>query len=328
MSGSVADNIYPHSKDGVAQAGSDDGHFQVQAAFPFPKVFPLMRCINKTEAVTLPNCPCAGFSVQNLSETAEIRWGRNTADEAPFIDRTYPGDSRGMVIYPRQTFPLPFTNTNAVSIVGEENSEFQVVAYVNTTTDPIIDTTQPAQITPPTVVSISPVNHATGVNITTSAIVVMDTDMDPTTVHMDNIMLSPDFPCSCALDPSNPRKIVIDPTSNLAFSTLYTITLVGVRDIENHKIDPEYTFDFTTAGAPDVTAPLVSSRSPTAGATGVLVTSNGTITFNEEMNVATINNTTCRILLTAGLVNQAATVTLSADKKTVTIDPTASLAAN
>ena len=44
------------------------------------------------------------------------------------------------------------------------------------------------------------------------------------------------------------------------------------------------------------------------------------------MLAASINNTNCRILLTSGLVNQAATVTLSADKKTATIDPTSNLA--
>ena len=88
----------------------------------------------------------------------------------------------------------------------------------------------------------------------------------------------------------------------------------------------EFEFSFTTTGAPDTTPPTVSSRSPTAGATGVSISANGTITFNEEMLASSINNTNCKILLTSGLVNQAAAVTLSADKKIVTINPTANLA--
>ena len=48
-------------------------------------------------------------------------------------------------------------------------------------------------------------------------------------------MLDPDFPCDCNLDAPNPKKIVINPTSNLAFSTLYTITLMaGIRDVDNN----------------------------------------------------------------------------------------------
>ena len=63
----------------------------------------------------------------------------------------------------------------------------------------------------------------------------------------------------------NAKKIIIDPSSNLAFSTLYTVTLgVGIRDLENDAIDSPTSFSFTTTGAPDTTPPTVSSRSPTA----------------------------------------------------------------
>ena len=433
MSGSVADNIYPHSKDGVAQAGSEDGHFQIQSSFAFPKVFPLMRCINKTTPITLPNCPCAYFTIQNLSQVNELRWGRNTGDESPFIDRDYVGDSRGGIIYPRQTVQLPFLNTNVISVAGEEDSEFQVIATVNTTSDPIIDTRQPPEITYPQVITTTPVGGVTTASRNNDIEITLDTAMDPTTITTDNITISPSVAFTVALHGTIPQRIIINPTGVLNPSTLYTITLSsGIRDIDGHRVLPAYSFSFVTQPAtivtdppigtaytdvernvnievtfsteiniatvnattfaitpsvaatrvkdsvnplklilnptadlaasttytinvtagmmdmdgnsvtpysfifttkalgppPDTTPPTVVSRTPTNGSTGVLVTTSGTITFSEALAPASVNNTTCVIIRTSDSVNQAATVTLSGDGKTVTIDPTVNLAHN
>ena len=433
MSGSVADNIYPHSKDGVAQAGSEDGHFQTQSSFAFPKVFPLMRCINKLEAITLPNCPCAYFTIQNLSQVNEIRWGRNTADEAPFIDRNYVGDSRGGIIYPRQTVQLPFLNTNVISVAGEEDTEFQLIATVNTTADPIIDTAQPPEITYPQVLTTTPVGGVTTASRNNNIEITFDQAIDPTTVTTANITISPSIAFTVALHGTIPERIIINPTGVLLPSTLYTISLSSaIRDVEGHRVYPAYSFSFVTQPAtvvtsntpantatnvernvdievtfsteiniatvnattfaitpsvaasrvkdsvdplklilnptadlaasttytinitagmmdtdtnsvtpfsftfttkaagppPDTTPPTVVSRTPTNGSTAVLVTTNGTITFSEALAPATVNNTNCVIIRTSDSLNQAATVTLSADGKTVTIDPTVNLAHN
>ena len=77
---------------------------------------------------------------------------------------------------------------------------------------------------------------------------------------------------------------------------------------------------------PDEVPPTVSSTSPNGGATGVRTGSNVTATFSEAMDEASVEAPGVVTLVKAGTTTPVpAQVTLSADGKTVTLNPSASL---
>jgi large repetitive protein len=83
---------------------------------------------------------------------------------------------------------------------------------------------------------------------------------------------------------------------------------------------------FNTSAPPsDTTPPTITGVSPTSGATGVSTGANVTATFSEAMDAATITTNTVQLRDPASNLVPA-TVTYDAPSKTVTLDPTASLA--
>src|SRR5258705_3216438 len=85
-----------------------------------------------------------------------------------------------------------------------------------------------------------------------------------------------------------------------------------------------FTWQFTTAAAPDTTPPTVSSTSPANGASGLALNSSVSATFSEAMTNATLTTTSFRLATTSGGVAVAGTVNISGD--TATFTPSASLA--
>ena len=86
--------------------------------------------------------------------------------------------------------------------------------------------------------------------------------------------------------------------------------------------------DAQVACGADTTAPTVTVISPAASATGVGVASNMTGTFSEAMQAATLTTTTVTLLAQGSTTPIAATVVYDAATRTVTLDPTGTLAAN
>ncbi|MBL1262769.1 N,N-dimethylformamidase beta subunit family domain-containing protein, partial [Methylomicrobium sp. RS1] len=82
---------------------------------------------------------------------------------------------------------------------------------------------------------------------------------------------------------------------------------------------------FTTSTGPDATAPTVTSRSPSADATGVATGTAVTATFSEAMDPATLTSSTFQ--LQAGS-NPPVSATVSYAANTATLTPASALAAN
>jgi hypothetical protein len=82
-----------------------------------------------------------------------------------------------------------------------------------------------------------------------------------------------------------------------------------------------------TCGGTDTTAPTVTTVSPASGATGVAVTANATAVFSEAMNATTLTTATVTLLAQGNATPIGAAVTYDATTRTVTLDPTATLAA-
>ena len=76
-----------------------------------------------------------------------------------------------------------------------------------------------------------------------------------------------------------------------------------------------------TVSSTDVTAPTVTARSPTAGATGIARDAAATVTFSEAMDAATINTSTVELRDPANALVPA-TVSYNATTRTATLTPT------
>ena len=82
-----------------------------------------------------------------------------------------------------------------------------------------------------------------------------------------------------------------------------------------------------TFAAPDTTPPTVTTVVPASGATGVPRSINATAAFSEAMNPATLTTGTVTLIPQGGSA-VAASVTYDTSTRTVTLNPTANLAAN
>jgi phi13 family phage major tail protein len=119
-----------------------------------------------------------------------------------------------------------------------------------------------------------------------------------------------------------------------AIKTIHVFDLGDIDDSAKRVFGDEDTdnFDgatwFSQVQTPVVVAPSalsLSSSTPTDGATGISVSANQTLTFNNALTAGAVNNV---VLVKADGTVIAGAITLDATKKIVTINPTASLDAS
>lgn len=144
-------------------------------------------------------------------------------------------------------------------------------------------------VTKPTIASFSPVNSGTNVPITANAVATFSEAIQAGTgtILLRKTSDSSTVPASVVVAGST---VTIDPTSNLEYSTNYTVIIPpgSIKDLANNNFDgtPETgSWSFTTV-APDTTPPTITSVTPAIGATGIARPSALTITFSENVQVA------------------------------------------
>ena len=116
------------------------------------------------------------------------------------------------------------------------------------------------------------------------------------------------------------RTVTLNPVATLAANTRYTARLSGgIRDLGGNALATT-TWSFTTDAVPTVTG-----RTPAANATNVSRTGNVSATFSEAVTGA--NGTNVRLTSPSG-ATVAAVVTYNSSSRTVTLNPSATLAAN
>jgi len=80
--------------------------------------------------------------------------------------------------------------------------------------------------------SSDPVDTATGVVVSKTITLTFSTPLHPPSVDNTNITITPNVARTTALDSVNHRIVTIDPTSNLAGATSYTVTMTtGLRGL-------------------------------------------------------------------------------------------------
>lgn len=176
----------------------------------------------------------------------------------------------------------------------------------------------------PTVLTVSPANAATGVDLLVHPVITFSTAMKASTLIAANIFITGVTSTLAITADSQQRSIVtLTPTSPtpLANNTTYTINATtGCQALDTYPILANFTSTFTTANF----APTVTATTPTSAATAQAVSIHPTITFSKAMKSSTI--ITANIFLNPGPV--AATVSYDSTNHIATITPNSALAFN
>jgi len=144
--------------------------------------------------------------------------------------------------------------------------------------------------TSPTISSLSPVNDGSGVALNSSLIL---TASEPLLLPLSGDILIKTGTSTVETIPFNDPSVSLSSNTltisnaleNLQNSTLYWVYITGVTDLAGNPL-PEtnaVTWRFTTAAAADVTAPTITSLSPADNAPGVVVGTDLTVTFSENI---------------------------------------------
>lgn len=120
-------------------------------------------------------------------------------------------------------------------------------------------TTSPADMTPPTILSVDPGDGETGVARGTDIVVIFSERMLASTIDNARFMLTevggPEVPRTTTLG-ADEKTVMISPSSDLLFSTQYKLHIdgfsTGVKDLATNELQTEPDFFFTTV-APSYT---------------------------------------------------------------------------
>jgi hypothetical protein len=183
----------------------------------------------------------------------------------------------------------------------------------------------------PTVIATVPANLAVNVPVNQAILATFSEAMTPASITTSTFTLTgPGTTAVTGTVTYTPSGSVatFTPAANLAYSTLYTATITtGVTGLTGAAMASNYVWTFTTAAAPLVVTPTVTSTIPLNGATAVPLNQLVSATFSEPMNPATINSTTFTLTSTAG-GTVAGIVAYAAVGNTLVFTPAANLVAS
>jgi hypothetical protein len=179
--------------------------------------------------------------------------------------------------------------------------------------------------TPPTITSWSPANLATGVLVTADVQITFSEAMNAAKLSTTTVSLAQGaaaVPATVGYNAAT-KTVTLHPAAALATNTSYTATVkggaAGVTDLSGTPLAQDQVLTFTTAA--DATAPTILSVSPSAGATGVLLTTDATVTFSKAMNAGTLTSTS--LTLTQGSTSVPVTVSYNSATNTANVHPSA-----
>lgn len=181
------------------------------------------------------------------------------------------------------------TYTATITTVAEDLAGNALAAdYVwSFTTESTADTTAPK------VTLVNPSNNATGVFLNKKIAASFSKAMDPLTITTATFTLKRGSTPVTGVVTYIGQVATFTPSVNLTANTLYTATVTtGAKDLAGNALEADYVWSFTTGVVADTTAPTVILEIPTDLATGVPTNQSVSATFSEEMDPATITNTT------------------------------------
>ncbi len=157
--------------------------------------------------------------------------------------------------------------------------------------------------TAPTVTLTVPAPGETPVPINRKIVATFSQAMDPTTINATTFtLMAGSTPVQGTVTvvagvTSLGSVATFTPTSNLAVSTKYTVTITtGAKNLAGNALAADFVWSFTTGSTTDTTAPTVSSTYPGIGVTGAFINGKVIATFSKAMDPATINATTFTLM--------------------------------
>ena len=147
-----------------------------------------------------------------------------------------------------------------------------------------------ADTTPPTVISVIPLNNATGIGPNNPVIVTFSKSMNPSTLTTANVAIYEGINVyTRSFNVSFDATTVVFNAGNLPWNTTFTVVVTpNVADLAGNQLAAQFTSTFTTMPQPVTTVPTVTAIHPAAGATGVPVNAAITLFISEPLNTATV----------------------------------------
>ncbi|MBF0408091.1 MAG: Ig-like domain-containing protein [Candidatus Riflebacteria bacterium] len=181
--------------------------------------------------------------------------------------------------------------------------------------------------TPPTVTAKAPLNNERNVSISSKIVASFSEGMDSLTINPTTFSLTGPGGISVSGTVNYAGlTATFTPSVNLAYNATYTAVIAtGAKDLAGNKLAASFSWSFTTGAVPDTTPPTVVYVAPASGAIEVAVNRKPVASFSEDMDPATINQTTFKMIASDG-TNVIGSVTYSASVATFT--PTNNLAFN
>lgn len=246
--------------------------------------------------------------------------------DASFLVSTAAGDPvPGTVVYDAGTRIATFTGTEGLPPNSQITVRLTSDIFDPLSTRALRPTTfmfaTGEDTTPPTVLSTTPPDGATGISVATNVDFAFSepvTGINSTTVELRDSATMQPVPGTVTYNMAA-RTATFDPLDQLAPNLGYIARLlVGITDVEGNALSTPQTLTFTTG--PDFVGPNVRATMPPANATGV---TGSTIVIVFDEPVANVTTTTFQV--NAGAVT--GTITMSSGNRVATFDPTASLPA-
>jgi hypothetical protein len=199
---------------------------------------------------------------------------------------------------------------------GNPQQNFCVYFYTGTGTD----------TTGPVVQQVSPPSGITGVGINAPVNILFNKPIDGASLGGVTLMQgSSVVPTTTSLYDGD-RGIQLRPLVPLATGTTYTINVTGVLDITGNAQSSFPSQSFTTGTGIDLVTPTVVSTYPTSSQTNVPVNAALQAVFSQPMDPASFDaNNSFTLRDASGNTVVPATITFSADFKTVTLQPKSNL---
>jgi hypothetical protein len=169
-------------------------------------------------------------------------------------------------------------------------------------------TTAAVDSTAPTVNSTSPADAATEVATDARITALFSEPVSPATVTGATFLVNDGDVAGSVTYNSITNTAIFTPTAGLATGTTYTANVTtGVMDLSGNALGADFSWQFTTVAAADLTAPTVVSTTP---ADGVSTVSAGltqvTATFSEALSAGTVNSATFTLSGPSGALGGAA----------------------
>ena len=206
------------------------------------------------------------------------------------------------------------TDTSGVALAAEYVWSFTTAAEPDTTA--------------PTVVATVPDADAVDVAVDLPVTATFSELLDPATVTAASFTLVPDggsaLLATVSWDSASTTAI-LTPDLTLDYATSYAAHLAtAITDTSGVALAAEYVWSFTTAAAPDTTAPTVVATVPDADAVNVAIDLPVTATFSELLDAATVTAASFTLVPDGGSA-LLATVSWDSASTTATLTPDVAL---